>query len=372
MRLRFVGLCLVIANLWIASAAWAEPTKGQIVDLMRRVGDWQWEHLATESAAANDSNTNWIRATFFMGDMALYRVTQDQRYLDQLLHIAEGNHWQPGIRKTKDGKTTILRHADDLAVGQAYLELYLLRHDERMIAPLQKRVDSIMSEPMAGHLDWWWCDALFMAPPMLARLSNATGEAKYLDYMDKQFWDTADFLYDKHEHLMFRDKNYFAMKEPNGQKVFWSRGDGWVLAGIARVLQFMPADSPDRSKYIDLFRDLSNRVAGLQQSDGFWRMSLLDPDSVPNGESSGTALYCFAFAWGVNNGILPRDRFMPVIDKAWSALAGATETNGRLDWVQPVGQKPGAALKQNSTAAYGPGALLLAGEQMIKLSGDSR
>ena len=71
MNLRHLAWSILTACLAVASAAPAEPTKHQILAEMRRVGDWQWAHLATESSAANDNNTNWIRATFFMGDLAL-------------------------------------------------------------------------------------------------------------------------------------------------------------------------------------------------------------------------------------------------------------------------------------------------------------
>jgi rhamnogalacturonyl hydrolase YesR len=219
---------------------------------------------------------------------------------------------------------------------------------------------------MAGRDDWWWCDALFMAPPGAARLSAATGDPKYLDWMDRQWWDCTDLLYDKTEHLYSRDKSFFGMRESNGQKVFWSRGNGWVLAGIARVLAFMPNDYPSRRRYIELFTEMADRIASLQGPDGLWRTSLLDPDSYPRGESSGTALFCFAMAWGVNAGILPADKYRPLVERAWSALTHSIETSGRIDWVQLPGSRP-TTLKKEDTAEYGAGAFLLAGCEMLKL-----
>jgi rhamnogalacturonyl hydrolase YesR len=347
---------LVLAFTSIVFAQTSQPT--DVLSTMRRACDWQLAHLATEKIGGDDTNLGWIRAPFFLGDLALYRRTNDAKYLDPIATIGEQNKYQPGKR---------FRHADDQAVGQVYAELSTIKHDPAMLAPMRDRWDAIIAKPMKGREDWWWCDALFMAPPALARLSAATGNKKYLDFMDQQYRDTQDFLYDPAEHLFFRDKSYFNTKEANGQKIFWSRGNGWVLAGLASILQYMPADYPARQHYVDLFKSMATRIVPLQQPDGFWRTSLLDPSSCPGGESSGTGFFCYALAWGVNNNLLPRESFAPTIQKAWSALSGAVDADGKLHWVQLPGAKP-AKIKSDDTAEYGVGALLLAGDQMLFLN----
>jgi rhamnogalacturonyl hydrolase YesR len=143
------------------------------------------------------------------------------------------------------------------------------------------------------------------------------------------------------------------------------------LAAIARVLDYMPADYPDRGKYIQLFTEMSDRIAGLQRSNGMWRMSMLDPASTPDGETSGTGLFCYGLAWGINQGILPKEKYLPVVNKAWSALSDNVEPSGKMDWVQLPGSKPGV-IHHDDTAEYGVGALLLAGSEMIKLSGETK
>jgi rhamnogalacturonyl hydrolase YesR len=352
----------------------------EILPLLKKACDWQLSILPTERTGPADSPTGWIRAPFYDGAMALYDVTHDTHYLDAMLAIAQASDWQPGRRTRRysglrgDDKLTgpaatqpFLHHADDLAVGQLYTELYFVKHDERMIQPLCTRLDGIMAEPMAGRDDWWWCDSLFMAPPTFAQLGAATGDATYLDFANRQFWDTTDFLYDKAEHLYFRDKSYFSKKERNGQPVFWSRGNGWVLAGIARVLQYMPADYPDRPKYLTLMNQMAERIATLQQPDGFWRVSLLDPDSYAGKETSGTGFYTYAIAWGINNGVLRRDRFLPVVQRAWAALTTVVDpTTGQVGWVQPIGAAP-AVVKPENIAEFGTGAFLLAGTQVWKI-----
>lgn len=369
-----------------ARAADADPT----LDLLKKAFDWQYTALSTQTVARNDIPNGWIRAPFYVGGMALYRATNDERVLDAMMKIAQQSKWDLAHRKYPAHGTTVpsswattqsalaagilepgqpfLRHADDLAMGQLYCELFFIKNDPQMIEPTKRRIDKLMARAPIGRDDWWWCDALFMAPPTLARLSAATHDPKYLQFMDKQWWDATEFLFDRDEHLYFRDRSYFKKTEKNGRKVFWSRGNGWVLAGIARVLQYMPQDFPSRSKYIQLMNEMSEKLVTLQQPDGFWRASLLDPETYPGGETSGTGFYCYAMAWGINEGVLPREKYLPVVQKAWAALQTTVQENGKVGWVQPVGAAP-AAIKASDTAQYGVGAFLLAGTEMMRLNG---
>ncbi len=174
------------------------------------------------------------------------------------------------------------------------------------------------------------------------------------------WWKTTDYLYDKNEHLYYRDSRFF------GQKIFWSRGNGWVLAGLARVLQNMPADYPERPRYVALLREMSARIAALQQSDGYWRTSLLDAKAYPLPETSGTAFFVYALAWGVNEGLLDRAPYEPVIRKGWSALVRAVHPDGMLGFVQRIGDQPGST-SSSTTEIYGSGAFLLAASEVYRL-----
>ena len=213
---------------------------------------------------------------------------------------------------------------------------------------------------------WWWCDALFMAPPTLARLYKATGKTEYLDFMDREWWITSKLLYDSEEHLYFRDATYLGKHEANGRKLFWSRGNGWVMGGLARVLDYMPKNYPARAKYAAQLREMAAAVIEVQGDDGLWRSGLLDAHAYRLPEVSGSAFIAYALAWGVNQGLLDRKTYGSAARKAWAGLLTHVYADGRLGCIQPVGAAPGQ-FQETSSYVYGIGAFLLAGSQMDRL-----
>jgi len=349
----------------LAVAAYS-PASGPTptVEAMERVADWQMAHPAKWNA------TDWQNGAFYAGVMALADVSPSPRFREAMVKMGEGNRWQLGPSAY---------NADDHAVGQTYVDLYLTSRDPRMIAPMRERFDYIMAHPKDDNLvfdpvgnpdrleKWSWCDSLFMAPAAWAKLSRATGDGRYLAYAVAKWWRTSDYLYDREEHLYLRDSRYFTLRESNGRRVFWARGNGWVLAGLARMLQELPADHPTRGRFVEQYLQMSAKVAQIQSADGFWRASLLDPESYPIQESSGTGFFCFGLAWGVNSGLLDRARFEPAVRRAWAALLTCVDADGRLTHVQPVGFTP-VTFDPQCTEPYGVGAFLLAGRQMVALS----
>jgi len=329
-------------------------SKRFITSIMRKVCDWQ----IANPVELNSKNSNkWARSAFYTGVMAAYSTTQDETYLDQAVTWAEAEGWKAGERP---------RHADDHTCGQTYLEIYFLKKDPAMIADIKSTFDSVINNPKPGREDWWWCDALFMAPPVLSRLAAATGDDRYLAVMNAMWWDTTDFLYDEDEGFYYRDKRFIGKLNANGQKIFWSRGNGWVMGGIIRVLEYLPEDNPYFNRYIGLLRTMAVSVAGVQGEDGLWRTSLFDPDEAPAPETSGSGFFCYALAWGVNNGYLDRETYEPVVKQAWAGLVSAVHSSGKLGWVQEIGHKP-EDVSRDDNQEYGSGAFLLAGSEMVKL-----
>jgi len=335
-----------------------------VLSAMQRVADWQLADPATNPP------TSWLLGAENAGMMALAGISGDAKYREAMRAAGEANGWRPG---------PLFYDADDHCVGQAYTELYFLYRENRMIAPLRERFDAILAKPpdvpgleftkaeSRDRKNWSWCDSLFMGPPAWMRLYAATDDERYLDFAVTNWWRTTDYLYDKDEHLFFRDSTFFKKREANGQKVFWSRGNGWVLAGLVRVLQYLPMKHPDRPRFEQLFKEMAGKILACQQPDGLWRASLLDPASYPLKETSGSGFYTYALAWGVNQGLLDRAKFEPAVRKAWAALVGCVEPDGRLTHVQPVGSDP-KKFADDSAGPYGVGAFLLAGSEVYRMA----
>jgi rhamnogalacturonyl hydrolase YesR len=320
---------------------------------IQKVADWQLEKARARF------NQDWTYAALYAGFMAVPEAANGKGYRDAMLQMGKEFKWELGPR---------ILHADDHAIGQTYLDLYARFHDPAMIGPTQERMAALIQMPDAPEKPlWWWCDALFMAPPVLAKLARATGDRRYLDYMDREWWITSNLLYSSEDHLYYRDKSYFGAHEVNGSKVFWSRGNGWVFAGLARVLTGMPTDYPSRPRYVAQFREMAEKIASLQGTDGLWRSGLLDEADYKLPENSGSAFFTYGFAYGINSGILDERKYKPVVEKAWRGLLSHIYKDGRLGCIQPVGAAPGA-FSETSSYVYGTGAFMLAGSEVYRLS----
>jgi len=325
---------------------------------MRKVADWELDRSQPYF------DRIWTWSVLYAGFMAASPALHDNRYRDAMQSMAEQFHWE--LRSPHPS-------ADDQSVAQTYLELYLLKPAPDKIAPTQTALDSLIAgagphiPPIQAQIPWWWCDALFMAPPVWSRMYAATHEQKYLDYLDKHWWQTSDLLYDTNRHLYFRDITYLHKTDPRGNPIFWSRGEGWVMGGIARTLDSMPSNFPDRARYLTQLRQMAAAIAALQDpNDGLWHSDLLDPADYPQPEVSGSALITFALAWGVNRGVLDRATYMPVIARAWPGLVSQIYSDGRLGNIQQTGAAPAHYLP-SSSYNYGVGAFLLAGAQVVQL-----
>jgi rhamnogalacturonyl hydrolase YesR len=360
----FVAAVLFLANFQLpAQTNSTDITPQAVLGVMQRVADWQLANPITLRP------TGWICSVGDVGMMALAGISGDPKYRDAMLAKGETNAW---VLPQYQGRKY---HADDQCYGQVCAELYFLYRDNRMIAPMREHFDWIIANPPPsrglennlGQDQWSWCDALFMAPPTWMRLYAATDDTRYMDFAVTNWWRTADYLYDKDEHLFFRDSSFFTKTEANGKKIFWSRGNGWVFAATVRMLQYLPMNSPERPRFEQLFKDMAAKILSLQKPDGMWRASLLDPDSYPMPEASGSGMFIYGLAWGVNQGLLDRAAYEPAVRKAWQGLVGCVDADGKLTHVQPAGSAP-VKFAEDSTAPYGGGVFLLAGSEVYKMA----
>jgi unsaturated rhamnogalacturonyl hydrolase len=337
----------------LATALSPKLKRADIVKAMKLVADWQIKH------SEGRYNIDWTYAALYDGLLAASKTTGDRRYQDRVLQVARDYHWQLAPR---------FAHADDEAIGLTYLTFYNESRNPEELAPTREGMDRLIARPDDPKENlWWWCDALYMAPKVLAQLSVTTADHRYLDFMDHEWWLTSGALYDPAENLYYRDNRFLTMREANGQKIFWSRGNGWVLAALATVLQRMPDGYPSRTKYVEQYKQMAERIAALQPPDGVWRASLLDPGSYPNPEISGTAFFTYGFAWGIHHGLLDRKRYLPVVKRSWQGMLTHIYADGRLGSIQPIGGEPGK-FKPSSSYVYGVGAFLLAGSELSQIS----
>lgn len=358
--------CLTLALL--AAAAGAED--------VRKVSDaWTLEALSYNAKLTADWMTahpkkhnprDWTYGAFYAGIAALGLSDPALPYLGQIRQLGMTNSW-----------TTLARtyHADDHCIGQSWLELAAFDNNPAGAERLRQTYDYILAYPHRGSLDfkekdsqkrWSWCDALFMSPTVLAKMYGLTGETKYLTFMDQEYKATADYLYDKKQHLFYRDSRFFDKKTKNGKSVFWCRGNGWVFGSLPMILRDLPADWPTRAFYVTLFKEMAAAVKAAQHADGAWRPSLLDPEDPDLQEMSGTSFFTFGLLWGINNGLLDRAEYLPCVQNAWKAITRNISEEGRLGWVQPIGDRPNGYTAEDHEV-YAVGAYLCAAMELRKL-----
>lgn len=377
MPLSLLALMMTSPAAVAAPAEPAMPRPAAILAQTRRVADWQlanranWATMPAARKSVRDVR-DWQQATFWVALTEL--ANRDRRYAKPLLDLGRAEEWRMGDRPY---------HADDQLIGQAWLWAAQNGGGKQAAAPMRAYFNHLLANRPTIGLEfipvapgkgtstctdrWCWCDALFMAPPTMLRLAKATGDKRYADFVHAEWKAATDYLFDPSEQLYFRDSRFFAMRDDSGRKLFWSRGNGWVMGGLVRVLQVMDKTDPQRPYYEKLFKDMSAKLVTLQKADGYWPASLLDNDPGTPPETSGTAFFTYAFAWGVDNGLLDRRVYEPAAVRGWHALQGAVQPDGMLGWVQQVGDRPDS-VSAKETQFYGSGAYLLAGTAMYDLS----
>ena len=351
------------------------PSRESTMAAVEYVASSQIAAMAAEPLALSTGSnltqmsSNWVAATFYVGASRLARVSDDTRTLRFLSAVAD--HYNYSVRGARSGKTML--NADDIAIGDLYEELYARRGQEGVLMPLRQRLDwqvpYLARAEDTPALVWWWADALYMAPPVFARMTAITGDPKYLNAADKEWRRTAARLWVEDEKLFLRDERFKDEnhRDADGDRIYWSRANGWVIGGLVRWLESVPADFAGRAFYVDLFQKMAGRVAGLQQEDGLWRASLLDPEAYPEAETSGSVFYVYALAWGINHGLLDRDTYLPHVLKGWAGLNRHVLANGLVGAAQKTGDQP-VSTDPEDVGLYASGTYILAGLEVASLN----
>ena len=353
----------------ITDSVW---TKSKVIETIKKVNDY-WQAENPEQAFAF-----WHPAAYHTGNIAAYEVTGNETYKKYSEAWAEKNQWKGATSDDKSkwkynyGET--MEHVlfgDWQICFQTYIDLYNMDREpaEYKIARAKEVMEYEMSTPNNDY--WWWADGLYMVMPVMTKMYKLTGNPLYLEKLH-EYWTYANsIMYDSEEGLYYRDGKYIYPKHKsvNGKKDFWARGDGWVLAALAKVLKDLPETDQYRQEYIARCQPMAKSVAACQQPEGYWTRSMLDPEHAPGPETSGTAFFTYGLLWGMNNGLLDKAAYQPVVMKAWNYLTTvALQPDGRIGYVQPIGEKaiPGQVVDANSTANFGVGAFLLAACEMVR------
>jgi rhamnogalacturonyl hydrolase YesR len=373
---RVLLVACALASFVTLGPAHAGTSRKEVLAVASRVADWQLARMGTAPdgtryAEETVNPRSWQQGAFWVGMTRLADASEEQRFADALIEQGKANQWRPGSR---------MYHADDHVIAQSYLWAAKHGAGPEAIVPVRATFDSILANPAVTHLSfvpaqdyestpclrrWCWCDALFMSPPAWVELSQQTGDPRYTRFAMAEFWAATDFLYDPLELLFFRDSRFFERRDEQSRKQFWSRGNGWVFAGIANILDVLPKDDPNRPRLEKLFREMAAKIKAIQKPDGYWAPSLLARENSPP-ESSGTGFYVYGLAWGVRHGLLDAEIYRPAIDQGWEALTRAVAKDGRLGWVQQVSDRP-ESVAETDTQYYGVGAFLLAASAIATL-----
>ena len=344
--------------------------ENQTLSIIRKVNDyWENNHPAQKKAF-------WDNAAYHTGNMEVYFLTKEKRYLQYSTDWAEYNEWKGAKSDNKTRWKYTYGESDDYVLFgdqqicfQVYADLYRVAPDPQKIARAREVMEYQMNTSNKDY--WWWADGLYMVMPVMTKLRNITKNDLYTEKLNEYLSYADSIMYESESGLYFRDAKYVYPKHKtrSGKKDFWARGNGWVFAGFAKVLTDLPETDKHREKYIQRFKTMAAAIADSQQPEGYWTRSLLDSDQAPGPETSGTAFFTYGLLWGINNGLLDKATYFPIVEKSWEYLTKvALQPDGKVGYIQPIGEKaiPGQIVDANSTADFGVGAFLLAACEMVR------
>lgn len=383
--------CLSPISLWAGSDL---PTSGEVYELIQHVNrQWQSTHplvAPRDAVYTTDPDTEWTfkpysnnspfwdNAAYHTGNMEVCRLDSalSDLFLPYSLTWAESARWQ-GATNTQPAQWRysygeqpgFVLFGDWQICFQTYCDLYEIDPQPERIARAREVMEYQMSTAEEDY--WWWADGLYMVMPVMTKLYRITSDPQYLEKLLAYWTYAKTLMYDKEEHLFYRDGKYLYPnhKSAHGQKDFWARGCGWVVAGLAKVIQDVPESWNGREEFVETFVRMCAAVRDCQQPEGYWTRSLLDAEHAPGPETSGTAFFTYGLLWGINSGLLPREEYLPTVARAWEYLTTvALQPDGRIGYVQPIGERaiPGQKVDARSTTNFGVGAFLLAACEMYR------
>lgn len=344
--------------------------RAEVISMIKKVNDyWQSNHL-------EHGRSFWDNAAYHTGNMAAYSLTGQEKYKAYSEAWAQKNEWKGAKSNDKENWKYTYGESDEFVLFgdwqicfQTYIDLFNLSDDKDSIK-IARAIEVMEYEMSTNKNDyWWWADGLYMVMPVMTKLYKVTNNDLYLEKLYEYFKYAQSIMYDEETGLFYRDAKYVypKHKSANDLKDFWARGDGWVFAGLAKIIQDMPNSYEHKSEFIQIYKKMASTLKDVQQEQGYWTRSIMDPEHAPGPETSGTAFFTYGFLWGMNNGIISTEEYEPVVAKSWNYLKTvAMQKDGKIGYVQPIGERaiPGQQVDENSTSNFGVGAFLLAASEL--------
>ncbi len=388
------------------------PTYDSAVSVVETANDY-WQSTYEYNAQPNNvDKAFWDSAAYHTGNIEAYKLLGNEDYLNYSVNWANacgwtGNNysgdsssWTWGYNQSQGSNAVLF--GDWQICFQTFIDLYNLGVEDADLS----RVEEVMGYQVTTDTDayWWWADALYMVMPVMTKMYNLTGDEIYLDKLYEWFKYAKELMYDgpggipassdgyttsaslksgaqysdpdSYAYLFFRDASYVYPLNPNSghetEKNFWARGNGWVFAGLAKVLSDMPKDYEHYDEFLNTYMEMAPAIIACQEVDeeghGFWTQSMLqDYPKGSNGndegyETSGTAFFTYGLFWGINNGLLDEETYLEPTLRAWGYLSEvALQSDGKVGYVQPIGSNATQATAASTTQNFGVGAFLLAG-----------
>lgn len=222
---------------------------------------------------------------------------------------------------TESNRISPAAHVDYRVFGIVPLEIYLLTKDPKYLEVGKSLADKQWEKTTPDGITTearYWIDDMYMITAVQVQAYRATGEMKYLDraaltmtaYLDK-------------------------LQQPNGlffhapdSPFYWSRGNGWVAAGMTELLRSLPKHHPRRARIMEGYHKMMAALLKYQGEDGLWRQLIDHPEAWP--ETSGTGMFAFAMVTGVKNGWLDAGTYGPAARKAWLGLVSYLDQDANV------------------------------------------
>ena len=309
---------------------------------------------------------SWEDGVFHIGNIDAFLTTGELDYYLYSRHVAESHRYL-----VNNGNMTT--NGDFYCIGQAYITL-------AQLAPRPDKLRNIIActdfNLKRNAVDYHWIDAIFMSNIVYTQLARLTNHPEYIDCEFNSYKTWREKLFDEESGLWYRDSRFVNKRTKQKRKIFWSRGDAWVFAALARQLVYLPNHESDAYRqYEKDFKIMAKALKSCQREDGTWNSSLDDPQHAGGMETTGTCGFLYGFAIGVQYGILDKAEYLPVALKAYNALTTTCQLSpGRIGYMQLGSDSPdnyrNEAFTKTRSNRFGYGLFLLAASALMRMCSD--